>query len=183
MGKVILGLTMSLDGFINDRSGDVGSLYPDLEALGKTELLQESIRNTGAVVMGRNAYDMAKGDFTGHEYQVPVFVVTHHPPAKAAKGENENFRFNFVTDGVISAIDRAKIAAGSRNVTVIGGANLAQQIIKARLFDELEIGITPILLGGGLRLFETGAGQPVHLEKLKVIETFGRTDLIFRLIP
>src|SRR5207249_3435023 len=85
--KVILGTTMSLDGFINDRNGSVQSLYPDLEELRKTEMLQESIRTTGAVVMGRHAYDMGEGDFTDYEYQVPIFVLTHHVPEKVAKGE------------------------------------------------------------------------------------------------
>ena len=96
MGKVILGMTMSLDGFVNDRKGDVGRLYPDLEALRETESLQEAIRTTGAVVMGRHAYDMANGDFTGYEFQVPIFVLTHRVPAKVAKGENENFKFIFI---------------------------------------------------------------------------------------
>jgi len=72
MGKVILGVTMSIDGFIADRNTDVSRLYPDLDELRKTELLQGSIRTTGAVVMGRHAYDMAQGDFTGYEYQVPI---------------------------------------------------------------------------------------------------------------
>jgi len=62
MGKVIVGATMSLDGFMNDRHGDVSLLYPDLEALRRTEMLQEEIQTTGAVVMGRRAYDMAEGD-------------------------------------------------------------------------------------------------------------------------
>jgi dihydrofolate reductase len=61
MGKVIAGTAMSLDGFINDRNGSVSRLYPDLEALRKTELLQEEIRTTGAAVMGRRAYDAEKG--------------------------------------------------------------------------------------------------------------------------
>ena len=87
MGRVILGMTMSLDGFVNDRNGDVGRLYPYLEALRKTEVLQELIRTTGAVVMGRHAYDMANGVFTGYEFQVPIFVLTHHFPAKAANAE------------------------------------------------------------------------------------------------
>jgi dihydrofolate reductase len=88
VGKVLLGMAMSLDGFINDRNGSVGRLYPDLEALGKTEILQEAIRTTGAVLMGRHAYDMAEGDFTGYEFQVPIFVLTHHVPARVARGEN-----------------------------------------------------------------------------------------------
>ena len=67
MGNVIIGATMSLDWFMNDRNGDVSRLYPDLEALLKTEMLQEEIRTIGAVVMGRRAYDMAEGDLTGYE--------------------------------------------------------------------------------------------------------------------
>src|SRR6266700_3662106 len=100
MGKVLLGMTMSLDGFVNDRNGDVLSLYPDLAALRETELLQESINTTGAVVMGRHAYDMAQGDFTNYEYQVPIFVLTHVVPEKVAKGQNGQLTFTFVTDGI-----------------------------------------------------------------------------------
>src|SRR5207302_6837561 len=126
MGKVIFGATMSLDGFMNDRNGDVNRLYPDLQALRSTEMLQEEIRTTGAVVMGRRAYDMAEGDLTDYEYQVPIFVLTHHVPEKVAKGENERLTFTFVTDGVESALEKAKEAAGDENVMVIGGANTAQ---------------------------------------------------------
>src|SRR5437016_12213842 len=76
MGNVIIGATMSLDWFMNDRNGDVSRLYQDFEALRRTEMLQEEIRTTGAVVMGRRAYDMAEGDLTDYEYQVPIFVLT-----------------------------------------------------------------------------------------------------------
>src|SRR5881394_3967024 len=111
MGNVIVGATMSLDGFMNDRNGDVSRLYPDLEALRKTEMLQESMRMTGAVVMGRHAYDMAQGDLTGYEYQVPIFVLTHVAPAMAPKGQNEKLRVSFVRDGIESAMAQAKAAA------------------------------------------------------------------------
>jgi dihydrofolate reductase len=82
MGNVIVGATLSLDGFMSDRHGDISRLYPDLEALRRTEMLQEEIRTTGAVVMGRRAYDMGEGDLTDYEYQVPIFVLTHHLPEK-----------------------------------------------------------------------------------------------------
>src|SRR5512141_1855427 len=141
MGQVIAGTTMSLDGFINDRSGSVARLYPDLEELRKSEMLQESMRSTGAVVMGRGAFDMAQGDFTDYEYQVPIFVLTHHPPREVTRGQNENLTVTFVTDGVESAIEKAKSAAGDRDITIVGGASTAQQIIKAGLADVLEIGI------------------------------------------
>ena len=116
MGNVIVGATMSLDGFMSDRNGEVSRLYPDLEALRRTEMLQEEIRTTGAVVMGRRAYDMAEGDLTDYEYQVPIFVLTHHVPEKVAKGANERLTFTFVTDGVESAIAKAKAAAGGKHV-------------------------------------------------------------------
>jgi dihydrofolate reductase len=182
MGKVLFGMAMSLDGFVNDRNGDVGRLYPDLEALRKTEMLRELIKTTGAVVMGRRAYDMAEGDFTGYEFQVPIFVLSHDVPEKVAKGENERLSFTFVTDGIESAIEKAKAAAGDKYVTVIGGANTAQQCIQAGLLDEIQIGIVPVLLGEGLRLFEHIGTEQIELESTRVIESPGRTDLRFRVV-
>jgi dihydrofolate reductase len=182
MGKVILGTTMSLDGFINDRNGDVSRLYPDLEALRKTEVLQESIRTTGAAVMGRRAYDMAQGDLTGYEYQVPIFVLTHRVPQKPAKGENGRLTLTFVTDGIKSAIQQARAAAGDRNVTVIGGASTAQQCIQAGLVDEIHIDVRPVLLGAGLRFFEHLETVQVELERSRVIESSDFTQLEFRVV-
>src|ERR1700726_4469639 len=147
MGKELVGMPISLDGFVNDRNGDVSRLYPDLAALRQTELLQEEIKTTGAVVMGRRAYNMAEGDFTGYEFQVPIFVLTHHVPEKAAKGANEKLSFTFVTDGIESVIEQAKAAAGDKYVAVIGGADTVQQCIKKGLLDEIQLGIVPILLG------------------------------------
>jgi len=175
-------MAMSLDGFVNDRNGDVGRLYPDLEALRKTEMLQEVIKTTGAVVMGRRAYDMAEGDFTGYEFQVPIFVLSHDVPEKVAKGENERLSFTFVTDGIESAITQAKAAAGDKNVYMVGGANTAQQCIQAGLLDEIQIGIVPVLLGAGLRLFEHIGTEQIELESTRVIESPGRTDLRFRVV-
>jgi dihydrofolate reductase len=155
MSKVVVGTTMSLDGFINDRNGSVDRLYPDLAALGKTEMLQESIRTTGAVVMGRHAFEMGDPDWyvDNYEYQVPIFVVTHRVPDKPPR-QDDKLTFTFVTDGIESAVRQARAAAGDKDVTVIGGADIAQQIIKAGLADEIEVGIMPILLGEGLRFFE-----------------------------
>src|SRR5204862_5949697 len=106
MGKVSIGATMSLDGFMNDRNGDVSRLYPDLEALRRTEMLQEEIRTTGAVVMGRRAYDMAQGDLTDYEFQVPIFVLTHHVPEQEPIGVNYQLTVTFVTDGIQRAIEK-----------------------------------------------------------------------------
>jgi dihydrofolate reductase len=182
VGIVQLGMTMSVDGFIADRSGDVNRLYPDLAELRKTDLLQESIRTTGAVLMGRHAYDMAQGDFTGYEFQVPIFVLTHHVPEKAAKGENGRLSFHFVTDGIKSALEKARAAAGDKNVVVIGGANTTQQCIRAELFDEIMVGIVPVLLGEGIRLFEYLGSQQIELIKTKVIESPGSIDILYRVV-
>jgi dihydrofolate reductase len=146
-------------------------------------MLQDEIRTTGAVVMGRHAYGMGRGDFTGYEFQVPIFVVTHRAPPKPARGENERLKFTFVTDGIESAIDKAKAAAGDKDVTVVGGAQTFQQVLEKGLADEIEIGFMPILLGEGLRLFEHLDTRKIGLEKIRVMESAGgRTDIFFRVV-
>ena len=182
MGKVIIGATLSLDGFMNDRHGEVSRLYPDLQALRSTEMLQEEIRTTGAVVMGRRAYDMAEGDLTDYEFQVPIFVLTHHIPAKVAKGENDQLTVTFVTDGIQSAIEKAQAAAGDKQVMVIGGANTAQQCLRAGLVDEIHMGIVPVLFGEGLRFFEPLVNEQMELERMRVFASPTRTDLWFRVV-
>ena len=182
MANVIIGATMSLDWFMNDRNGDVSRLYPDFEALHRTEMLQEEIRTTGAVVMGRHAYDMGQGDLTDYEYQVPIFVLTHHIPEKMTKGQNDQLMVNFVTDGVESAIKKAKAAAGNKHVMVVGGAITAQQCLRAGLVDEIHIGIVPVLLGEGLRFFEPAGSEQMKLERTRVFESPARTDLWFRVV-
>src|SRR5512138_2335326 len=185
MAKVVLGMTMSLDGFINDRNGNVATLYPDLAAWRETEPGRESIRNTGAVVMGRNSFAMSEDPdwFAGnYEYQVPIFVLTHQPPKKHPN-ETDTLTFTFVTDGIESAIVQAKAAAGNKEVNVIGAANTAQQCLMAGLADELHIDIMPVLLGGGLRFFQDLGGVPIQLERLNVTKLpGGRTHLRFRIV-
>ena len=182
MAKVLVGMTMSLDGFVNDRHGGVDRLYPDLAALRQTETLQELIRTTGAVLMGRHAYDMAGGDFTGYEFQVPIFVLTHRAPERAASGENERLTFTFVGEGIERAIAQAKAAAGERYVVVAGGASTAQQCLNAGLADELEVAIRPVLLGAGLRLFEHLDVARIALDCIRVTESPTATNLRFRVV-
>ena len=179
---MIIGATLSLDGFMNDRNGDVSRLYPDLEALRRTEMLEEEIRTTGAVVMGRKAYDMAEGDLTDYEYQVPIFVLTHHPPEKGPKGQNDQLTVTFVTDGIQSAMEKAKAAAGNEHVMVVGGAQTAQQCLRAGLVDEIHIGIVPVLFGEGLRFFDSQVNEQMELERTRVFESATRTDLWFRVV-
>ena len=182
MGKVLAGMTMSLDGFVNDRNGSVDCLYPDLEALRKTDMLQELIRTTGAVVMGRHAYDMAEGDLTGYEFQVLIFVLTHYVPEQPPKGQNDRLSVIFVTDGIESAVRRAKAAAGDLDVTMIGGADTISQCIQAGLVDELQIGIRPVLLGSGLQLFEHVVAEPLELELTRLFELPDAIYLRFRVV-
>jgi dihydrofolate reductase len=175
MGIVLLDMAISLDGFAADQHAN--ALYP-IDELRNTEAFDELIETTGAVVMGRGAYDMAEGDFTDYEYQVPVFVPTHDVPEKAAKG----LTFTFITDGIESAIEQAKATAGEKNVTVIGGANTAQQCIRAGVLDEIQIRLMPLLLGEGLRLFEHLGTERIELEQTRVREFPTRTDIRFRVL-
>jgi len=185
MAKVILGATMSLDGYINDRNGSVEALYPDLDTWRNTEAGRESIQNTGAVVMGRNSFAMAEDpDWLAgnYEYQVPIFVLTHEAPKRHPK-ETGDLTFTFVTDGIESAIAQAKAAAGDKDVNIIGAASTARQCLKAGLADELHVDIMPVLLCGGLRLFEDLDKDSIRLERMKVMELpGGRTHLTFRVV-
>jgi dihydrofolate reductase len=185
MGKVILGMTMSLDGFINDRAGSVGALYSDLIAWRESTPGKDSIQNTGAVVMGRNSYAMAEDPdwFAGnYEYQVPIFVLTHQPPQRHPK-ETDQLAFTFVTDGIQSAIRQARAVAGDKDVNIIGAASTAQQTLKGGLAEELHVDIMPVLLGGGLRPFEGLEAEQIQLERIDVVALpGGRTHLKFRVI-
>jgi dihydrofolate reductase len=182
MGKIIGGMTLSLDGFVNDPDGDVSRLYPNLADLRYTEALQEEIRTTGAVVMGRNSYDMADPDTFAedYEFQVPIFVITHHVPEKKPR-ETEKLTVTFVTDGVESAIAKARAAAGDKNIALIG-ASTNQQCLNLGFCDELHIGIMPVLFGEGLRLFEHLDLTRFSLEKIQIFEAGARTDIWFRVV-
>ena len=111
------------------------------------------------------------------EFQVPIFVLTHHPPRVPPK-QDERLTFTFVGDGVASAVSQALAAAGDQAVQVVGGASVIQQLLRAGLVDELHVDVTPVLLGGGLRFLENI--DRVFLETLGV-ETVGqRTSLRYR---
>jgi dihydrofolate reductase len=183
MGKVMAGMTMSLDGFINDRNGSAEALSPDFSDLLEAPSFKEMTENTGAVIMGRHTYEMADPFLwlnDDYEFQVPIFVLTHTPPAKFPKG-NDKLTLTFVTDGVESAISQASSAAGDKIVQIIGGADTIQQCLNSGLCDELEIDVMPVLLGKGLRLFENIDTDKIKLERTKVEETTSiRTSIVFR---
>jgi dihydrofolate reductase len=156
VGKVILGVTISLDGFAEDNQGSVGALYPDLDTLHHTDLLKDSIRKTGAVVMAGKEFAMAEDPdwFAGnYEYQAPIFVVTDKVFEKRPK-ETDRLTFTFVKDGIASAIRQAKSAAGLKNVTIIGSTATVSQVLNAGLADEVQIEVIPIFFHTGFRPFE-----------------------------
>ena len=180
MAKVIAGMTISLDGFVADQNGSAGRLFPDLKTLGNTDYMKKSIEETGAVLMGKRSFEMGDPDsYVGnYEYQVPIFVLTHHPPRVAPK-QDERLTFTFVTDGVESAVAQARAAARDKAVQVIGGVSVIQQLLDAGLVDELCVDIMPVFLGSGRRLFESPSLERIRLEKIDVQEVAARTSLRF----
>jgi dihydrofolate reductase len=182
MATVVAGAAVSLDGFVQDAHGSIEALYSDFEELQSSAYLRGLQERTGAVLMGRRTYDMAPdpdGYADGYEFQVPIFVVTHTPPPVAPK-RNERLWVTFVTDGVESAVRQARDAAGERDVTFIGGADVFRQLWAASLVDELAVEFMPVLLGGGVRLFDGEA--PAVLEKVRVDELGARTALRYRVV-
>lgn len=181
MTKVIAGMTTSLDGFVNDRDGNVKNLNPDFVELHDVPSFQKMIEDTGAAIMGRHTYEMADPFMWAnddYEFQTPLFVLTHTPPEKYPKG-NGKLSFTFV-DGVENAVSQAKQAADGKNVQVLGASTI-QQCLNAGLCDELQIDLMPILLGKGLRLLENIDTDKIELERIKVEETTPfRTCITFR---
>jgi dihydrofolate reductase len=132
--------------------------------------------------MGRRTFEMGDPDsYVGnYEFQVPIFVLTRHPPGVAPK-QDEHLTFTFVTDGAESAVAQAKAAARDKAVQVVGGVSIAQQLLDAGLVDELHVDIMPVFLGVGLRSFESSSLERVRLEKISVQEVGARTSLRFRM--
>jgi dihydrofolate reductase len=212
MPKVKLDISMSLDGFVAgpDRTieeplGERGELLHEwvfgLQAWrerhglegGETnvdsKVLEESMANAGAVVMGRRMFSGGHGSWDadprahgwwGDEppFGVPVFVLTHHArqPLAMAGGTT----FTFVTEGIEAAIEQARDAAGGRDVNIGGGASVAQQALAAGLLDELQIHIAPLLLGGGVRLFEGFDAARVGLEQTRAVEGQNIAHITYR---
>jgi dihydrofolate reductase len=183
MGRVIAGMTMSLDGFVADAEGKVDRLYADLAELRRTPSMEATIAATGAVLMGRRTFEMGDPDaYVGnYEFQVPIFVLTTHPPERPPK-QDDRLTFTFVDDGIAAAVSRAQAAAGAKDVQVVGGASVIQQLLRAGLVDELHLDVMPALLGGGLRLLENLDPDRGRLET-RGVETVGqRTSLRFRVV-
>ena len=202
MGKVMSGLTMSLDGFIaapNDgpenplgeggmrlfdwySSGDTEYVVPSGEMTFKVskqsaDLLRETFSSIGAIVTGRRTFDITNGWGGKHPLDAPVFVLTHNVPEG---WDYEGSPFTFVTDGVESAVEKAKAVAGDENVAV-GAASLAQQCLRAGILDEVHVDLVPVLLGGGVRFFDD-LGEQIELERTRLIEAPDVTHITFRVV-
>lgn len=146
-----------------------------------SELMREWFDATGAVVMGRMMYDTGE-EFWGDNppFRTPVFVLTNRPRPTLVKEGGTSF--TFVTDGIHSALEQAKAAAGDRNVDIGGGAHTVRQYLAADLVDELQLHVVPVLLGDGLRLFEGLGARRRDLERVRVVETPPATHLKYRFV-
>lgn len=197
MSKVVFDISMSLDGFITasnrrpeEPMGDGGLKLVEWAFGGgerNREFLEDSIADLGASIAGRTTYDTSLPwwgtDGPTGSARRPVFVVTHEAPVESPEGGV----YTFVTEGIESALEQAKAAAGEKIVTVMGGASIGRQYIAAGLVDELSIHLVPVLLGSGVRMFEHLAGEHlagghIDLEPVEVIETRAATHLRFRVV-
>jgi dihydrofolate reductase len=159
------------------------------EVNASTEVLEESLENIGATVMGRNMFG-GTGAWEEHPwdgwwgddppFHTPVFIVTHHAREPVAKDGGTTF--TFVTEGIESALARAREAAGGKDVALGGGANVAQQYLRAGLIDEMTIHVVPVLLGDGARLFDDLGDADVELECTRAVEAPGVTHLTYRVV-
>jgi dihydrofolate reductase len=139
-----------------------------------SRIVEETFAAAGAYVMGRRMFDGGELPW-GDEppFRAPVFVVTHRPRELLQRQGGTSF--TFVTDGIEKAVGMARDAAGGKNVAVAGGGTFLRQVLAAGLLDELELHITPVLLGDGMRLFDGGLGlgdrEGIELTPIRVIET------------
>jgi dihydrofolate reductase len=113
-------------------------------------VIQDTFAAIGAVVLGRRTFDVGLGDWGDTPFPAPSFVLTHRAePDRPMKSAS----FSFVTDGIGNALTRARAAAGEKDVVVMGGETI-QQCLREKLIDELHLQLAPVVLGGGLRMFD-----------------------------
>jgi dihydrofolate reductase len=188
VNKIVLEITMSLDGFIagtdisaENPMGKGGLRLHDWMFGSKTnadqKILNEQMVTSGAVIIGHRMYETAiDGPWDGsNPFNMPVFVLTEEAPSKKVAG------FTYVSDGIESALGRAKAAAGHKNIWITG-ANVSQQYLKSGLIDELHIHIAPVLFTQGTRLFENIGDTHIELENMSCTQTQGATHMVFRVV-
>ena len=199
MGKVIVGLSVSADGFIagaNDGPdnplGDGGERLfrwmsagpaanrindyftpPDASRV----VIDEWLNEAGAMISGRRTFDIAGGWRHGHPIDAPIFVVTHDPPTEGEWSD----RVTFVPEGLDRALKLAQDAAGDRKVSV-AAASVTQQLLRAGKLDEIDLNVIPCLLGAGVRLLANLDNAPIDLERVRVIPSDGVTHVRYRVV-
>jgi dihydrofolate reductase len=211
MSKVRVHITVSADGYVagpnqsleNPLGEGAGGLHDWAFALrafrephgmeggevnASTPVVEESLANVGAEVMGRGKFGGGPGPWGddswrgwwGEEppFHMPVFVLTHHERQPLTLSDT---RFTFVTGGIEAALDQARAAAAGKDVLIGGGAEAINQYLAAGLVDELELHIVPLVLGGGARLFD-GLGPELGLEQVRAIEAPEVTHLKYRIV-
>jgi len=213
MGQVFVDISTSLDGYV---AGPEQTLQEPLgkggeslhewafgavswreahgleggEANVDSEVIEETLRRTGATIMGRRMFSGGSGPWAddpnangwwGEEppFRHPVFVLTHHEREPLVLGATT---FTFVTDGIQAALAAARAAAGEKDVQVAGGGEAVQQYLAAGLVDELQIHVSPVLLGDGVRLLENLDDEPPKLEPVRVLESPAAAHLRYRVV-
>jgi dihydrofolate reductase len=195
MGIVYSDLSVSADGYatgLNQREekpfGDIDERWLHawmFEAGDENRAEVDAIVDSGATVMGRNMFNPDRGDWSrdwrgwwGEDppYHGPVYVLTHyaHEPIEMQGGTT----FFFVTDGIHSALDQARAAAGDRNISIAGGPSTVNQYLTAGLLDELRLHVTASILGAGVRVFD--GVPPQQLERVSVRPTSLVTHITYR---
>jgi dihydrofolate reductase len=175
-GEELHGWLVGLKAFRESHGGEGGEVNES------TPFAEDILAGAGATVMGRNMFGGGPGPWDeswrgwwgeSPPYHHPVFVLTHH--AREPLSMEGGTTFHFVTDGIESALEQARAAAGDRNVSLGGGASVAQQYLAAGLLDEVVVSIVPIVLGGGARLFDN-LGD-VKLEQVDSVAAPGVTHI------
>ena len=201
MARVISGITISLDGYVTGPGDRLGAGLGEggerlhewvfggpwtydgprgTPAAVDQEYLESVFADGGAWIVGRTMHDVVDGWGDDPGFGVPVFVVTHRPRETVVKGETS---FEFVTGGILDALERARAAAAGKNVIVMGGADLLRQYLAAGLVDEFTLTIAPVLLGAGKRLFDGISSTELTFERTSVVESPFATHLRYRVRP
>jgi dihydrofolate reductase len=187
MSKVIADMSMSLDGKIATQDDDISRLVrwffegdtevpglPFRTSAASAKLLSDAVQNVGALIGGRRYFDLAQGWGGQHPMGVPVYILTHEPPADWPADSS----IRFVTDGVESLVAQAREAAGGKDVGV-ATPSIVRQCLEAGLLDELQVNVVPVVMGEGRPFFDGIAGD-VDLDGPDVIEGAGVTHLRYR---
>ena len=180
---------MSLDGFItgpnegvnNPLGDDDGRLHDWMFAKGTDAdhaVLTELYERSGAVIMGRRMFDVGEEPWGDPPpFGMPVFIVTHRLEAPRLMQGGTTYTF---VDGIHAALDQAQTIAGAKDIAIFGGAKVIQQYLVAGRVDELQLHVVPVLLGGGVRLFENLGRDRIEFELVRTIDTPNALHLRFR---